>query len=72
MDFSITPLLLHSESVPASARAALRAAFDSPLEERGLHLESAARILSQELDLECGDAMELVGLPAASLNRDEM
>jgi plasmid stability protein len=64
MGFSITPLLLHSDSVPASARAALRAAYDSPLEQRSRHLESAARILTRELDLECGDALELVGLPA--------
>jgi plasmid stability protein len=70
MDFSITRLLLHSDSVPASARAALRAAHDSPLEQRSLHLESAARILSRELDLECADALELVGLPGASPDCD--
>ena len=62
MTFSIVPLLLHSDSVPERAREALRAAYDSPLEERSAHLESAARILHYELDLDCGDAHELVGL----------
>ena len=64
MRFSLTPLLLHSEHVPVTARHALRAAHDAPLEERRQHLESAARILHRELDLDCSDARELVGLGA--------
>jgi hypothetical protein len=66
MSFSLTPLLLHSEHVPLSVRRALRAAEEAPGDERTLHLESAARILYRqaELDLTCGDARELVGLPA--------
>jgi hypothetical protein len=64
MSFSITPLLLHSDAVPLRARAALRAAFASPPAERSPHLESAARILYQESNLDCGDARELVGLPS--------
>jgi hypothetical protein len=62
MSFSITRLLLHSAHVPAMARRALRAAFDAPFEERTPHLESAARILHRELELDCSDARELVGL----------
>ena len=64
MRFSIAPLLLHSEQVPATVRRALRAAYDGPDEERRQHLESAARILHRELDLDCSDARELVGLGA--------
>jgi hypothetical protein len=64
MGFSIAPLLLHSDSVPADARSALQAAYAAPLEERGPHLEAAARILHRELALDCSDARELVGLSA--------
>ncbi len=62
MSFSVAPLLLHSDHVPLTARHALRAAYDAPVEERTTHLESAARILHRELDLNCVDARELVGL----------
>jgi arginase family enzyme len=62
MSFSVAPLLLHSEHVPLTARHALRAAYEAPVEERISHLESAARILYCELDLDCVDARELVGL----------
>ena len=62
MTFSIASLLLHSEQVPARARAALRAARDLPADQRRQQLESAASILYQELDLDCRDARELVGL----------
>jgi hypothetical protein len=62
MTFSLAPLLLHSEQVPLTARHALRAASEAPIEERTSFLESAARILHRELDLNCGDARELVGL----------
>ena len=64
MSFSVAPLLLHSDHVPLTARHALRAAYDAPVEERTPYLESAARILYQELDLNCLDARELVGLSA--------
>jgi hypothetical protein len=53
-----------SDSVPAVARRALRAAYDGPAQERRPHLETAARILHRELQLDCSDARELVGLPA--------
>jgi hypothetical protein len=64
MSFSVAPLLLHSDHVPLTARHALRAAYDAPVEERTPHLEFAARILHHELDLNCVDARELVGLSA--------
>ena len=64
MGFSVAPLLMASESVPAVARSALRAAYDGPVSERRPRLETAARILHRELDLDCSDARELVGLPA--------
>ena len=62
MSFSVAPLLMHREDVPATVRQALRAASEAPAEQRTPHLESAARILHRELDLDCGDARELVGL----------
>jgi hypothetical protein len=65
MSFSVTPLLLHSENVPATARRALRVAYEASIEDRTPLLESAARILHHELDLDCHDARELVGLPTA-------
>lgn len=66
MSLSMAPLLLHSEAIPASARTALRAANDLPGDQRRLQLESAARILHHELDLDCSDARELVGLSEGS------
>jgi hypothetical protein len=63
MSFSLAPLLLHSDDVPADARAALREAHEAPVAYRTALLESAARILYREVDLDCGDARELVGLP---------
>jgi hypothetical protein len=69
MAFSVAPLLMASDSVPAGARSALRAAYDGPASERRPRLESAARILHRELGLECSDARELVGLPAGETCR---
>jgi hypothetical protein len=60
--YSFAPLLVHSEAVPPSARAALRAALESP--DREAELEAAARVLYLETDLECRDVRELVGLEA--------
>jgi hypothetical protein len=62
MSLSMAPLLMHSEYVPAQVRAAIRAAYELPAEDRGVELESAARILHQETGLECRDVRELVGL----------
>ena len=62
MGFSVAPLLMASESVPAVAHSALRAAYNKPISEQQPRLETAARILHRELDLDCSDARELVGL----------
>jgi len=64
MTFSVARLLVDSESTPLGARRALRTAFEAPPEERLPHLETAARVLHRELDLDCRDARELVGLGA--------
>jgi len=66
MGLSIAPLLIHDEAVPAEARAALKVATSGPVERRAEALESAARVLYRETDLECGEIRELVGLPAGS------
>jgi hypothetical protein len=66
MSFSVAPLLLHSNHVPASVRAELRAAYEGPETERTQHLEVAAGILHREVALDCWDARELVGLPTTS------
>jgi len=62
MSFSLAPLLLVEEGVPARARAALRAASSAPLSERRGHLEAAARALYYEGHLDCDEARALVGL----------
>jgi len=64
MAFSLAPLLIHSESVPVKAREALRAVSSVPAEQRRSALRSAARVLHSETAIDCGDAMELVGLQA--------
>jgi hypothetical protein len=63
MSLSMTSILMHSEQVPAEARDAIRAAHEAAPEQRGAQLVSAARILHQEMGLDCRDARELVGLP---------
>jgi hypothetical protein len=62
MSLSLLPLLIHDADVPASARSALRDAVAAPAAERRSHLETAARALYREADLDCPDARELVGL----------
>ncbi len=66
MAFSLAPLLIHSESVPVKAREALRAVCAAPAEKRNSALHSAARVLYSETSIDCGDALELVGLKAGS------
>ncbi len=61
--FSMAPLLVHSDAVPAAAREALRLALTGPLEGRRRALETAALSIHRELDVGCSDARELVGLP---------
>jgi hypothetical protein len=64
MAFMMSTLLVHSEHVPQAARKALLAADAAAPDERGPLLASAARILHDQTDLDCADALELVGLPA--------
>ncbi|MEI9942574.1 MAG: hypothetical protein WDO69_35620 [Pseudomonadota bacterium] len=64
MAFSLAPLLIHSDSVPVKAREALRAVNAAPEEQRDSALYSAARVLYSETSIDCGDALELVGLQA--------
>lgn len=53
---------MHSPDLPPSVREALRAAFRASDDERDEHLVAAARILNQQLAVDCNDARELVGL----------
>lgn len=62
MSFSLLPLLLVEEDVPPLARAALREARVAAPEQRSALLETAARALYREAQLDCADARELVGL----------
>jgi len=64
MAFSLATLLIHSEAVPVKAREALRAVSTAPVEQRKSALRSAARLLHSETSIDCGDALELVGLQA--------
>lgn len=63
MGLSLLPLVVHSHAVPTGARDALAAAIAATPEHRGEMLESAARILYDQTDLDCSDVRELVGLP---------
>jgi hypothetical protein len=63
MSFSMARLLLHSDQTPAQAREAIQAAYAAPEDRRGELLESAARILHRETQLDCADVLELVDLP---------
>ena len=64
MAFSVASLLVNDFDVPATARDALRAASAAPADARQIHLETAARALVRETEIDCPDARELVGLPA--------
>lgn len=65
MGFTMAPLLMHSDSVPAEAREALKRAHQGPEEHRAAQLESAARVLYRETELDCAEARDLVGLPSS-------
>jgi hypothetical protein len=64
MSFSMAPLLMYSPDLPAPIRDELRAAYAVEPAQRDGHLAAAARLIHAELAVECGDARELVGLPA--------
>jgi hypothetical protein len=59
---SLAHLLIVDDTVPALARSELLAAQTSSVAERRTHLEAAARALYEGADLDCRDALELVGL----------
>lgn len=63
MSFTMAHLLVHDDQVPERARDALKAAYDTGDAPSRVLLESAARVLHAETDLECRDVRELVGLP---------
>jgi hypothetical protein len=62
MALSVAPLLLHSDAIPEGARLALRDAFARPEDERPALLANIAKILYREAELDCDDALELLGL----------
>jgi hypothetical protein len=66
MNFTMMPLLIHSDAVPPVAREALRAAFLAPPERRQAELLSAARVLFRETELDCGEAKDLVGVTSCA------
>src|SRR5262245_16859089 len=59
--FSLAPLLVHSDHLSPTARGALKAAVGAAPEQQRTLLESAARILHSETNLDCSDVRELVG-----------
>ena len=65
MALSVAPLLLFSDAIPEGARDALRDAFARPEDERPRLLANVAKILHREVDLDCDDVLELVGLTGA-------
>jgi hypothetical protein len=70
MAFSLVPLLIYNEAVPLKAREALRAAGVAPSEGKKSALRVAARVLYSEAAIDCGDALELVGLQGAACTCD--
>lgn len=62
MNLSMIPLLMHSPDLPAEVRHALSAAQAADPEQRDDHLVVAARLMHDQLAVDCNDARELVGL----------
>ncbi len=62
MSFSMLPILIYSEQVPAASRSALRAAYGAPPDRRAELLERAVRMLHRETGLDCAEVRELVGM----------
>lgn len=59
---SMAPLLLHSTDISLDVREVLRSAISAEPNERESRLQTAAVLLHQELELECADIRELIGL----------
>jgi hypothetical protein len=66
MSMSMASILVHSQALPELARNVIHAAHRGPAALRTPLLESAARILHDEVGLDCVDARELLDLPAGS------
>jgi len=64
MGMNLAPLLLVSPDVPSRAKAALLAALRAPPADRERMFLSAARELAASTELDCGEALDLVGLDA--------
>ena len=62
MTFSMAPLLVSSNDVPAHVRTALREALSAEPARREDRLRSAAHLMYEAMDLDCADVLELVGL----------
>lgn len=62
MSLDIASLIIHDERLPRAARQALEDARRSSAESRIPLLLSAARILRDEVGIDCADARELVAL----------
>jgi hypothetical protein len=62
MAMSLLPILIHSDAVPNEARHALIQASALAEGERTEALESAARVLYRQTDLNCADVRDLLGL----------
>ena len=65
MAISMMPLLIHSPAVSPAVREALKAADASPPDQRRGELELAARLLYNEVALDCRDVRDLIGLTPA-------
>jgi hypothetical protein len=63
MSFSIRPLLVHCQGIPAQLRAAVRATLGTPAGLRSDELESVAALLRLTTGLNIEDARELLDLP---------
>ncbi len=63
MAFAMSSLLVYEHQVPHAAREAILAARRAPPAGRRAYLMSAARILHDQVGIECADALELVDLP---------
>jgi hypothetical protein len=58
----IADLLIHSDDVPAAARAALSTALHGPADERCDNLLEAAAILHRDTDLEHDEIRDLIDI----------
>ena len=62
MMFSMAHHLLNLDGIPPAAKATLREALASPPDTRPTLLLQAAALLHRELEVDCADALEVVGI----------